>query len=188
MADLGERRTPLLAKPFEAGMTGFVVVFCAVLAELIGGAVTNQMSTPVAAPVLAVPAAIALGFAVAQWWQVWSSGAELANWWHFLGIVAGLIIWALWPTKPGVLDGAGSPSAACDAMGALQAPGCLQSAARALTDHNLTWWCTAALVIAMVLLVRRSRIAAWAAIPVAFGGCELATHFMQQLLLVYNPS
>ena len=187
MAESRERRTPWLARPFEAGMTGFIVVFGAVLVELVGGAVTNQMSTAVTVPVLLVPAAIALGFAVAQWWQVWSSGAELTNWWHLIGIAAGLITWALWPTKPGVLDGTGSPSAACDAMGSLQAPGCLQTAAQALSSHNVTWWCTAALIIAMVLLVRRSRMAAWVAVPVAFAGCELATHFMQQLLLTYNP-
>jgi hypothetical protein len=186
MADSDPRRQRWLAQPFEAGMTGFIVVFGAILAELIGGAVTNRMSTSVVVPVLAVPAAIALGFAFAQWWQVRSSGAEPASWWHLAGIAAGLIAWVLWPTKPGVLEGTGSAFAACNAMGSIQVPGCLQRAAQALDSHNVAWWGTAALIVAMALLVRRSRIAAWAAIPVAFAGCELATHFMEQLLLFYN--
>jgi hypothetical protein len=71
---------PWLAQPFQAGMTAFIVVIGAVLAELIGGTVTNQMSTAVALPVLLVPAAIVLGFAVAQWWQVRLYGAEPASW------------------------------------------------------------------------------------------------------------
>ena len=92
----------------------------------------------------------------------------------------------VWPTKPGVLDGAGNAVAACNALGSTQAPGCLPRAAQALDHHNIAWWGTAALIVAMALLVRRSRIAAWAAIPVAFAGCQLATHFMEQLLLFYN--
>jgi hypothetical protein len=35
-----------------------------------------------------------------------------------------------------------------------------------------------ALILIAALLVRRSRIAAWAAIPAAFAGCELAIHFL----------
>jgi hypothetical protein len=186
MADSNARRQRWLTQPFEAGMTGFIVVFGAILAELIGGVVTNRMSTSVVVPVLAIPAAIALGFAVAQWWQVRSSGAEPASWWHLSGIAAGLITWVAWPTEPGVLAGAGNAVAACNAMGSTQAPNCLQRAAQALDNHNIAWWATAALIVAMALLVRRSRIAAWAAIPVAFAGCQLATHFMEQLLLLYN--
>jgi hypothetical protein len=37
-----------------------------------------------------------------------------------------------------------------------------------------------------LLLARRSRIAAWASIPVAFAGCQLAGHFFQLLLLHYH--
>ena len=193
MTDVGERRMPWLVQPFQAGMTAFIVVIGAVLAELIGGTVTNQMATAVAVPVLAVPAAVAAGFAVAQWWQVrrWqarSRGAEPASWWHLAGIAAALVTWGIWPTKPGSLAGAGSAPGACDAMGVIAAPDCLQRAAQALDGHDVTWWCTLALILALAPLVRRSRIAAWAAIPVAFAGCELATHFMQLLLLYYNVS
>jgi hypothetical protein len=186
MADSGARRTPFLAQPFEAGLTGWIVVIGVLIAELIGGSVTNRMTTAVVVPVLVIPAVLVVGFAAVQWWQVGSARAERTNWWHLAGIAAGLLAWVLWPTKPGVLDGTGSASSACSAMGAGQAPGCLANASQALDNHNITWWCTAALIVVLALLVRRSRIAAWAAIPVAFAGCELATHFMEQLLLTYN--
>jgi hypothetical protein len=73
-------------------------------------------------------------------------------------------------------------------MGITSVPSCLGRAAQALDGHNITWWCTLALILALALLVRRSRIAAWGAIPVAFAGCELATHYLQELLLFYNVS
>ena len=38
-----------------------------------------------------------------------------------------------------------------------------------------------ALVLAAALLARRYRIAAWAAIPAAFAGCQLARHFLELL-------
>jgi hypothetical protein len=186
MADSEARRTPLLVQPFKAGATGFVVVIGAILAELIGGAVTNHMSTSVVVPVLAVPVAVALGFAAVQWWQVRSSGAEPASWWHLAAIAGALLTWVFWPTKPGVLDGASSPIAACVAVGASQTPGCLARAAQALDSHDIAWWGTLALILVLALFARRSRIAVWAAIPVAFAGCELATHYMEQLLLAYN--
>lgn len=179
-------RMPLLAQPFEAGLTGWLVVMGAIIAELAGSAVTNRMSTAVVAPVLAVPVAVALGFAVAQWWQVRSCRAEPASWWHLGGAAAAVVTWAIWPTQPGVLDGAGNASAACSNMGAALTPGCLQHAARALDNHNVAWWSTLALILIMATLVRRSRIAAWATIPVAFAGCAFATHFMEQLLLYYH--
>lgn len=186
MADSGARRTPFLAQPFEAGLTAWILVIAAILAEIIGGAVTYRMSTAVTVPVLVIPAALAVGFAAVQWWQVRSSHAEPANWWHLGGIAAGVLAWVLWPTKPGVLDGTGSASSACNAMGEGLTPGCLARAAQAIDNHDIFWWGTLALIAVLALLVRRSRIAAWAAIPVAFAGAELATHFMEQLLLYYN--
>ena len=36
------------------------------------------------------------------------------------------------------------------------------------------------------LLARRSRIAAWAAIPAALAGCQLATYFLNQIVLYYH--
>jgi hypothetical protein len=50
---------------------------------------------------------------------------------------------------------------------------------RVLEPHRL--WLTGALVLAAALLARRSRIAAWAAIPAAFAGCQLASLFLELL-------
>jgi hypothetical protein len=44
------------------------------------------------------------------------------------------------------------------------------------------------LIAVAALLARRSRIAAWAALPIAFAGCQLASHFLEQLLLHFQPS
>jgi hypothetical protein len=166
-------------------MTGWIVVLGAILAELIGGSVTNHMTTPVVVTVLGVPVVVVLGFAVVQWRQTRSSAVEPAHWWHFAGIAAALLAWWLWPTRPGVLDGTGNAASVCQALAA-NAPTCLPRAAQAVDRHDIVWWGTAGLILLVALLVRRSRIAAWAAIPVAFAGVELATHFMEQLLLFYN--
>lgn len=186
MADSEARRMPLLARPFEAGLTGWIVVVGGVLAELIGGAVTNHMTTPVVVTVLGIPVVVVLAFAVVQWWQVRSSSIEPSSWWHFGGIAAALLAWFLWPTRPGVLDGTGNAVSACQALAANGAPTCLPRAARAIDNHDIAWWAAAGLILLMALLVRRSRIAAWAAVPIAFAGVELATHFMEQLLLYFN--
>jgi hypothetical protein len=60
-------------------MTGWIVIFAAVIAELAGGAVVaNQTSEAIAIAVLITPVVVVFGFAVVQWWQVTSSGAEPA--------------------------------------------------------------------------------------------------------------
>ncbi len=55
-----------------------------------------------------------------------------------------------------------------------------------MDNRNLVWWLTGALIVAAALAARRSRIAAWAAIPAALGGCTLATHFLELLLRQYH--
>ncbi|HEV2931867.1 MAG TPA: hypothetical protein VGY96_01930 [Streptosporangiaceae bacterium] len=98
----------LLTDPWTAGVTGWIVVFVALIAELAGGAaVANQTSATLALLVLIIPVAVAFGFAVVQWWQVRSSGTEPAGWWHLGGIAAALLVWGLWPTVPGALAGSG---------------------------------------------------------------------------------
>jgi len=122
-----------------------------------------------------------------QWWQVRSSATEPASWWHLAGIAVGVLIWLLWPTAPGLLAGAdGSARAACAVLPTTLTSDCLHRAAQALDSHNLAWWSTAALILVAALLTRRSRIAAWAAIPVALAGCVLATHFLEELLTYYQ--
>ncbi len=174
---------PFLARPFEGGMTGWIVVFGAGLFALISAAVTSRMSIAISLPVLVTPIVIVYGFAVAQWWQVGASGAERANWWHLSGVVAALILWSLFPTVPNGLSSASAP-AACSALPipSSSLPDCLHRAALAFDYHAIAWWSAAGLIVAGALLARRSRIAAWAGIPTAIAGCALAASFLQQIL------
>jgi hypothetical protein len=63
---------------------------------------------------------------------------------------------------------------------------CLRRTAQAYDHHNLAFWSTGALILIAALLTRRSRIAAWAAIPAAAAGCQLATYFLNQIVLYYH--
>jgi hypothetical protein len=105
---------------------------------------------------------------------------------HLAGVAAALFAWLIWPTAPG-----GACRSRRQRAGGLQRPSdhanhsCLTLAARALDAHNLTWWLADALNLVAALLTRRSQIAAWAAIPIAFAGCELATYFLQALVNHY---
>jgi hypothetical protein len=187
------RPAPLLTRPFEGGLTGWAVVSGGVIAELVGGAVVaNQLSTSTAVLVLVLPVVVMFGFAVVQWWQVRSSGAEPASWWHLGGPAAGLLIWVLWPTVPGPLSGTTTVSgtspgqAVCSILPVTAVADCLRRTAQAYDHHNLAFWSTGALILIAALLTRRSRIAAWAAIPAAVAGCQLATYFLNQIVLYYH--
>jgi hypothetical protein len=187
------RPAPLLTRPFEGGLTGWAVVSGGVIAELVGGAVVaNQLSTSTAVLVLVLPVVVMFGFAVVQWWQVRSSGAEPASWWHLGGPAAGLLIWVLWPTVPGPLSGTTTVSgtspgqAVCSILPVTAVADCLRRTAQAYDHHNLAFWSTGALILIAALLTRRSRIAAWAAIPAAAAGCQLATYFLNQIVLYYH--
>jgi hypothetical protein len=176
---------PVLTRPFEAGVTGWVVVFGAVIAELAGGAaVATQMRAVIAVPVLIFPAAVASAFAVVQWWQARSWRAELASRWHLTGVAAAALTWLLWPMVPGALAGTGTlgctgrSQALCYAAPGTAEATYLRSLAQSADYHDVALWSTGALILIAALLARRSRIAAWAAIPAAFAGCELATYFL----------
>lgn len=191
--DQRQTSSTLLTDPWTAGVTGWIVVSVAVIAELAGGAaVANQTSATLALLVLITPVAVAFGFAVVQWWQVRSSGAEPAGWWHLGGIAAALLTWGLWPTVPGALAGSGVPGGAggghsfCDVLPAPEVPSCLYRAAQAADGHYIAWWSTFVVILLAALLARRSRIAAWAAIPAAFAGVQLATFFLNQFVLYYH--
>lgn len=181
---------PLLAQPWEGGVAGWIVVFGALLAELVAGLVTNRMSMAAAAPALVVPVVVVAGFAVVQWWQVRSSKADPVSWWHLGGVAGALFTWIVYPTVPDRLaqaGGAGNARQACFALHGNATPDCLHRAAQAMTGHALAWWLTGAVILGAALLTRRSRIAPWAAIPAALGGCLLAYHFLEQLVLYYQP-
>jgi len=192
--DQPSRPAPLLTQPFDGGLTGWIVVSGAVIAELAGGAaVANQASTAIAVTVLLFPVVVVFGFAVVQWWQVRSAAAEPAPWWHLAGVAAAVVTWLIWPTVPGPLTGTtaiantNSGPAFCHVLptGAAVAD-CLHRTARAFDLHNLAWWSTGALILIAALLARRSRIAAWGAIPVALAGCQLAAYFLNQIVLYYH--
>jgi hypothetical protein len=191
--DRPQKPAAWLTQPWDAGVTGWIVVFGAVIVELAGGAaVANQTSTVIALLVLIIPVVVVFGFAVAQWWQVRSSRAEPAPWWHLAGIAAAVLTWLLWPTVPGPLtattavSSTNSARAFCYVLPGTAASDCLRRTAQAFDNHNLTWWSTGALILIMALLARRSRIAAWGAIPAALAGCQIATYFLNQIVLYYH--
>jgi hypothetical protein len=177
--------TPFLARSWPAGVTGWIVIFGAVLVELIAGVVVNATSMAVAAPVLIAPAAIAVGFGIVQWVQARSVRVERPSWWHVGAIGMALFTWIVWPVTPSALLPIHNAHDACT-MVYTATPACVTRAADAMTGSDITWWVTGAVIVALVPLARRSRIAAWATIPVAFAGCQLASHFLELLLLHYN--
>ena len=185
MTDVTEAKRPFLTLPWQGGFTGWIVVFGAILAELIGSVIVGNMPTAIAAPVLAGPVVIAAGFAAVQWQQVRSSRAEPASWWHMAGIAAALFMWLAWPITPAVLTTVSGAHDTC-VMLYSPTPACLSRVTAAMHDSDLVWWVTLVLIGAAALLARRSRIAAWAAIPVAFAGCTLAAHFLELLLIHYH--
>jgi hypothetical protein len=182
-----DRQIPFLVLPWQGGATGWVVVFGAIIVLIIAGLVTNTSPMAVAAPILIAPAAVAVGLGVAQWYQVRSFGAERSSWVHFGGIAIALLAWTFWPISPPGLQGTGNASDACSLI-YTDTPSCLARAASAFTGSTVTWWVTGALILALAPLVRQSKIAAWASIPVAFAGCLLATHFLELLLVHYHAA
>jgi hypothetical protein len=177
---------PFLTRSWQAGMTGWIVVFGAVLVELVVGIVVNSMSVAVAASALIVPAAIAIGFGVVQWVQMRSvPAADRPSWWHMAAIGMGLFTWVVWPVTPSALLPIHNAHDACTML-YTATPDCVARAMSAMSNSDITWWVTGGLIVALVPLARRSRIAAWAAIPVAFAGCQLAGHFLELLLLHYH--
>jgi len=184
-----QRRIPVLVLPWQGGLTGWVTVLGALVLELVAGITTNTSSMPVAAPVIVAPAAAAVGFGLAQWFQARSFGAEPAHWWHFAAIGIALVFWLAYPIAPSEFDyqGAGTPRGICSII-AGDTPSCLARASAAMSHSHIAWWVTGALILILAPLVRRSKIAAWASIPVAYAGCLLATHFLELLLVHYQAA
>ena len=167
-------------------MTGWIVVLGAVIVEVAGGAFLSRQSPAITMPVLVLPVVVAFGFAVVQWWQVRASAAEPANWWHLIGVAVGVVVWLLIPNVPTPLAGASSARTACYILPVPPNAECMRRAAQAFDNHNFAWWSALGLILIAALLARRSRIAAWTAIPVAFAGCILASSLLEQLLVYYQ--
>ncbi len=185
VAPIQRTKRPFLTLPWEGGLTGWIVVFGAILIELIGGVVTNTISMRIAAPVLVIPAVVAVVFAVAQWLQALSINDQAAPWWHLVGIGIALFAWIIWPITPPMLQPISNAHDACTML-YTATPHCVALAQGAMTGSDVTWWLTGATIVALLPLVRQSRIACWAAIPVAFAGCQLSSHFLELLLVHYH--
>ena len=179
------RSMPFLTRSWQAGVTGWIVIVGAVVFELVAGIIVNTMSMAVAAPVLIAPAAIAVVLGVMQWFQARSVRAEPVNWWHLSAIPLALFTWVAWPVTPSALLPLHNANDVCTFL-YTATPSCIARAMSAMTDSHITWWVTGALIVALAPLARRSRIAAWATIPEAFAGCQLAGHFLELLLLHYH--
>src|SRR5207302_7688363 len=143
-------------------------------------------SIRISLPVLVIPIAVAFGFAIVQWWQVRSSGAEPANWWHLAGVADGLILWLLFPTVPNGLSQAHNATTACLSLAVPSNTDCVHRAALAFDYRAIAWWSAAGLIVIAGLMARRSRIAAWTPIPTAIAGCALAASFLQQVLIHFH--
>jgi hypothetical protein len=177
---------PLLTRSWEAAVTGWVVVFGAILVEIAAAVVTNRAPMSVAAPCLIVPAVFPVAVALAQWWQVTRAHGERSSWWHLSGVAIGALLWVADPTVPSAITGAGSGRQVCGQFQADITAGCLQRADYAVSGHTMVWLITGGLIIGLALLTRRARIAAWATLPVAFAGCSLSYHYLELLLRHYN--
>ncbi len=103
-----------------------------------------------------------------------------SGWCTHLAAVADGTRAARWTTA---VAGTSSGRAFCYVLPTTAAADCLRRTAQAFDNHNLAWWSTGALILIAALLARRSRIAAWAAIPAALAGCQLATYFLNQIVL-----
>jgi hypothetical protein len=188
LGPLTSTRQPLLVRPFQAGVIGWIVVFGAIIAELAGGALIYSKFVGAALPVLIIPVVVAYGVGFVLWWLVRRAGADPASWAHLGAVVAALLIWFLWPITPGPLDqSTGSASDLCNALPTDDTAACLPRAAQALDASHLSWYLVLVLFGVSVLLARRSRIAVWAALPAALAACQLASHFLEQILLHYQP-
>jgi hypothetical protein len=96
-----------------------------------------------------------------------------------------LLTWIVWPVTPSALQAVPTGSDACTLL-YTATPDCVARATSAISNSHITWWVTGVLILALAPLARRSRIAPWAAVPVAFAGCQLAAHFLELLLLRYH--
>jgi len=182
----GGARGPLLTRPFDGAVTGWIVVFGAMFIELLAAAITNHMVITDAFPLLVLPIVVVFGFALLQWWQVRGTEAARVSWWHLTGVVAAALLWLFTPTTPASLTDVTNGRNACLSLPVPPTADCFHRAAQAFDLHNIAWWSAAGLIVIAGVLGRRSRIAAWAGVPTALAGCLLASNFLEQLLLHYQ--
>lgn len=171
--------------PWQAGVTGWIIVVGGVVFELVVPVVTQSVSNPVTTAILALPIVIALVFATIQLRQVRATNSERPHLWHLGAIALGLLAWQLLPVTPPVLLPLHGARDICTFM--FQAtPTCIAMTKSAFFASNLTFWLTGGLIVALIPLARYSRIGAWTAVPLAFAGGQLSSHFLQYLLHHYH--
>jgi hypothetical protein len=179
-------RPPLLVRPFDAGLTGWLVVFPAMLIEIGGGAFAGRASPALTVPLLVIPIAVLFGVAGVQWWQVRATGSDPASWWHLAGIAVALCLWFLAPRTPQPLSASHNAVSACLTLPVPAHSDCLSRAAQAFDYASIAWFSALGLIAVAALLARRSRIAPWAAIPTALAGSILASNMLEQLLVHFG--
>lgn len=176
----------MLVRPFEAGVIAGILTAVTTLIVIVTGALAPRNSPAIIVPLLVIPIAVMFGFAIVQWLRMRASHAEPVSWWQLLTVVAGLLLWYLSPRVPQPLAELHNAGAACQALPVPTHSDCLQRAAQAFDSAAIAWWAAFALIIVAALLARRSRIAAWAAIPVGLAGSVLANNLLEQLLVHFG--
>jgi hypothetical protein len=166
-------------------MTGWIVIVGGVVYELIVPIFIQSASNPVTFAVLAVPVVVALVLAVIQLQQVRATNSERPSWWHLSAIAIALIVWQFFPVTPPVLLPIHGAHDTCGFM-YTATPACIAVAKSAYFASNLSFWITGALIVALIPLVRYSKIGVWTAVPLAFAGDQLSLHFLQLMLHHYH--
>lgn len=176
--------SPLVKRTGWLRLRAWIVCVAGLAVVLIGGAVTNRMSFAVAAATLGTPAAIFVGFAVAEWLEARRTGVVLARG-HLAGPGVAVVLWLLY-TAGGGGDLYFGKNYYCQSFIGDPAVACLRDAGQALHRGHLVSWVGLAVVVALTPLARRSRIAAWSTIPIALAAQTLALHFLIPLRDTYG--
>lgn len=176
---------PFFTLPWQAGITAWSVIFGGIVYELVVPIFTQSVANPVTIAILAVPIVVALVLAVIEMRQVRATNSERPHLWHLGAIALGLLIWQLWPRTPSILLPIHGAHDTCVFM--FQAtPACIALAKSAYLGSNLSFWITGGLIVALIPLARYSKIGAWTAVPIAFAGSQLSSHFLQLMLHHYH--
>jgi hypothetical protein len=176
--------SPLVKRTGWLRKRAWIICAASVVAVLIGGSVTNRMSFAVAAVTLATPAALCAGFAVAEWLEARRAALLLPRG-HLAGPGVALVVWLLYSSGGGG-DLFFSKEYYCRSVIGDADAACLREAGQALQDGRLISWITLAVLVALALLARRSRVAAWSTIPIALAGQTLALQVLMPLKDAYG--
>jgi hypothetical protein len=176
--------SPLVKRAGWLRIRAWIVCAAGMVVVLIGGSVTNRMSFTVAAVTLVTPAAVFVGFAVAEWLEARRTGVRLPRG-HLAGPGLAVVLWLL-NTAGGGGDLYFDKDFYCKSFVGDTAMACLRDAGQALHNGHLVSWIGLATVAVLAVLARRSRIAAWSTIPLVLAAQTLAVHFLLPLKDAYG--